>query len=271
MTIVQIAPNCKDISRHIALALKYRCGLELQSFSDPDVLDNSWPHLVAEYRTLLRDFPGPLSCHGAFFDLSGASFDARVVALTRERYLLNLEIASQVGATHVIFHTNFLPMIRTEQYRRQWVENERAFLRELAPEAAQRGISIAMENMWDPDPYILAELLDGLALPNVGVCLDVSHAYLYQRKRNQPVEHWIEVLAPHIIHVHMNNTRGVIDEHLSLNAPGGAIQYGLLLSLLTNLERRPWLVVEVDDPDSAERSLVFMQRVLGSETWGAVV
>lgn len=263
MSKVHIAPSRRDITQHLKLALAYGCGLELQAFSNPDVLHDSWRALLREYKPLLKDFPGSISCHGAFFDMYAASFDSRVVELTRERYLLNLDIAAELGATHVVFHTNFLPMIRTEFYRHEWLKNQRAFLLAMEPEAAQRGVKLAIENMWDPDPHLLIELFDGLPAAHIGVCFDVSHAYLYRFNRQQSVEFWLQTLAPYTIHVHMNNTRGVIDEHLSLNAPGGALNYAALLPLLAELERDPVLVVEIDEPEVVEQSLQFMSRVLG--------
>lgn len=263
MSKVHVAPSRKDISRHLELAVAYGCGLEIQAFSDPDVLQDSWRTLLQEYKALLKGFSGSISCHGAFFDMYAASFDPRVVELTRERYLLNLDIAAELGATRVVFHTNFLPMIRTEAYRHAWLHNQRSFLVTMEPEAEQRGLELAIENMWDPDPLLMNELFQELPTPHIGVCLDVSHAYLYRFNRQQPIEFWIRTLAPYITHVHMNNTRGVIDEHLALNAQGGAINYAALLPLLAQLPRDPILVVEIDDPEATEQSLQFINHVLG--------
>lgn len=263
MSKILVASYRSNIAEHLRLALEYGGGLEIQAFSNPDVLESSWRALLKEYKPLLQDFPGPLALHGAFFDMASSSPDARIVALTRERYLLSLDIAAELGATHVVFHTNFLPMIRTEQYRRTWLAGQVEFWNDFGPEAAQRGIHIAIENMWDPDPLLLSDLCSGLDAPNVGVCLDVCHAYLYRRNKQQSLETWIRTLEPHIIHVHMNNSKGVIDEHLALNAPGGMVNYVPLLPSLTHLERDPWLILEIDDPVALEKSLIFMRGILG--------
>ena len=263
MSKILVASYRSNIAEHLRLALKYGGGLEIQAFSNPDVLEHSWRALLKEYKPLLQDFPGPLALHGAFFDMTSSSPDARIVALTRERYLLSLDIAAELGAAHVVFHTNFLPMIRTEQYRRTWLEGQIEFWNDFGPEAIQRGIHIAIENMWDPDPMLLNDLCSGLDTPNVGACLDVSHAYLYRRNKQQSLETWIRTLEPHIIHVHMNNSKGVIDEHLALNAPGGMVNYVPLLPSLTSLERDPWLILEIDDPVALEKSLIFMRGILG--------
>ncbi|MFP4393795.1 MAG: sugar phosphate isomerase/epimerase family protein [Anaerolineales bacterium] len=264
MSTVLVAAYRQDIREHLRLANTYGCGIEIQAFSCPQVLDGEWRVLLDEYQHLLRDFDGPLSFHGAFFDMSGASEDARVVALTKERYRLSLDIAAELGARKVIFHTSFLPMIRNERYRRQYIERDQAFWAALAEEATERDLWVVVENMWDPTPAILAEIMQGIptTVSNVGICLDISHVCLYNNAH--PFAEWIEVLEPYIVHIHMNNTLGVIDEHLALNISGGAIDYARILPLLANLARKPWLVLEIDDPVALERSLRFAKRVLGA-------
>ncbi len=264
MNMILVASYRSDISEHYALAMEYGCGLEIQAFSNPNVLDNDWRTLLGKYKALLRDFTGPISCHGAFFDMTSASVDRRVVALSRERYLLNLDIATELGATHVVFHTNFLPMIRTERYRQSWIAGQLEFWTDFAPEAQKRGISIGLENMWDPDPFLLRDLFARLTTANMGVCLDISHAYLYRADADQSVETWVEILAPYIIHVHMNNTRGWLDEHMALDALGGAVNYQRILPQLMALETHPWLVIEIDEPVALAQSLTFLRRTLNS-------
>lgn len=268
MSTILVAAYRQDIREHLRLAKVYGCGIEIQAFSHPQILDGDWRALLDVYRHLLHDFDGPLSFHGAFFDMSGASEDARVVALTQERYRLSLDIAAELGARRVIFHTSFLPMIRNERYRRQYIARDQVFWAALGEEAAGRDLRVAVENMWDPTPAILAEIMRGIpaSISNVGVCLDVSHVHLYNNA--QPFAEWIKVLEPHIDHVHMNNTLGVIDEHLALNVSGGAINYSCILPVVANLSRAPWLVLEIDEPVALERSLRFAKRILGASFGG---
>jgi sugar phosphate isomerase/epimerase len=260
MSRLLVAAAGLDIDAHLEIALTYGLGLELQAFSLPQVLNGDWRDVLDGYKRLLADFPGPLASHGAFFDMSVASEDPDIVALTRARYLQNLDIAAELGAEHVVFHTNFLPMIRTEVYRRRYIERQIGFLNQFGHEAARRDLWIVLENMWDPDPFILQSIFKEVDAPNVGICLDISHIYLYNNAH--PLEQWTEVLAPYIIHSHINNTRGVIDEHLAINTPGGAIDFSRVLPRLAGLPRAPWLVLELDDPPTLLKSVRFAQRVL---------
>ena len=255
-----VAAYRHDISAHLALAKEYGYGLEIQAFSQPDILDGDWRGLLEKYRVQLKGFSGPLACHGAFFDMSVASEDQHIIELTRQRYLLNLEIAQELGARHVVFHTNFLPMIRTELYRRQYIERQVVFWQQMGYEAQRHNVWIVLENMWDPDPFIIQKIMESLSAPHIGVCLDISHVYLYNNAH--PLKQWLDVLGPYIIHVHMNNTRGVIDEHLALNIPGGALDYAKIIPHLANFPRNPWLVLELDDIGALTQSLKFIQRTL---------
>ncbi len=260
---ILVASSHREIRKHLRLALEYGCGLELQAFANPDLLDEGWEELLRAYRPLLRDFPHPLTLHGAFFDLTPASMDRRVVALTEQRYMLSLDIAAELGASLVIFHTNFFPMIRSTAYRRHWTENQTEFWRGMAEEAEVRGLSIAIENMWDPDPYVLRDLVLRVQHPRIAACLDVSHICLYQNGEAL-MEEWFDVLEPYVVHIHINNTQGVLDQHLALDVPQGAIDYTALVPRLLAFEREPALVVEISDPDALERSLVFLDHLLGS-------
>ncbi|MGC9399313.1 MAG: sugar phosphate isomerase/epimerase family protein [Anaerolineae bacterium] len=262
MNDIYVASRWRDLRRSLVLARRYRCGLEIQAFSDPNVLDGEWRRLLAAYQTQLRSFSGPLACHGAFFDMVSASVDTQIVALTRRRYLRNLEIAAALGATHLVFHTNFFPMIGTEDYRRAWIERQIEFWREIGARAAEDGVTVCLENMWDPDPFVLRDLLAAVASDNVQCCLDVSHIFLYGQKQGHTIDTWLEVLEPYIVHAHLNNTLGKIDEHLPLHAHAGVVPYATLLPKLAALKRTPGLVVEMEDLDAAEASLRFIRRVL---------
>jgi sugar phosphate isomerase/epimerase len=248
----------RDITKHYELAQKHGLGLEIQVYGyDTDLLDNDWRELVAEHKALLRDFQGELAIHGAFLDLSPASSDRRVVALTRERYMLNLDIAAELGARNVVFHTDFIPVVRKPTYRPEWTKRQTVFWGPMAEEAAKRDLAIALENMWEPYPDIIGDVLDRIDSPHLGACLDVGHVYLFSDYL--PLKAWVERLSHRLIHCHMNNHRGFCDEHLPLDLPGGVIDYkGDVLPLLHKLSQTPPLVLEMDEIEHLKRSLRYL-------------
>ncbi len=247
-----------DITKHYELAQKHGLGLEIQVYGyDTDLLDSQWRGVVAEHKALLRDFEGEIAIHGAFLDLSPASSDQRVVALTRERYTLNLDIAAELGARNVVFHTDFIPVVRKPTYRPEWTKRQTAFWGPMVEEAAKRDLVIALENMWEPNPDIIGDVLDRVDSPHLSACLDVGHVYLFSDYL--PLEAWVERLSHRLVHCHMNNHRGFCDEHLPLDLPGGVIDYkGDVLPLLNKLSQAPLLVLEMDEIEYLERSLRYL-------------
>ena len=260
MERILLATYQRDITRHCELAQAHDAGLELQVYGyDTDLLDNGWRELLDRHKRLLRGFEGELALHGAFYDLSSASPDRRVVALTRERYLLNLDIAAELGARHVVFHANFFPIVHNPAYRPEWTKRQVEFWGPMAEEAAERGLIIALENMWESEPSIIGDVLDQVDSPHLCACLDVGHVYLFSDYL--PLEAWIERISHRFVHCHMNNHRGFYDEHQPLDFSGGVVNYKRdVLPLLRALPNQPSLVLEMDELEYLERSLRYLGR-----------
>jgi len=259
MERILLATYQRDITRYYELAQAHGAGLELQVYGyDTDLLDSGWRELLDQHKALLRGFEGELAIHGAFYDLSPASPDQRIVALTHERYMLNLDIAAGLGARKVVFHTDFMPMVRKPDYRPEWINRQVDFWGPMAEEAAERGVVITLENMWEPDPDIIGDVLDRVDSPHLGACLDVGHFYLFSDYL--PLERWIKRISHRLVHCHLNNHRGFCDEHLSLDFPGGVIDYKRdVLPLLRALPNQPTLSLEMDEIKYLESSLRYLE------------
>jgi len=265
MESILLATYQRDLTRHYELARAHGAGLELQVYGyDTDLLDHGWREVLDQHKALLKDFEGEIAIHGAFLDMSPASADNRVVALTRERFMLNLDVAAELGARTVVFHTQFLPqvyrpVIGGPDYRLRWTRGQVEFWGTMVEEAAKRELVIALENMWEPNPSIIGDVLDQVDSPHVGACLDVGHVYLFSDYL--PLKMWIDQLSHRLVHCHLNNHRGTFDEHLALDLPGGVIDYdGDVLPLLRALPNPPTLVLEMDEIEYLESSLRYLGR-----------
>jgi sugar phosphate isomerase/epimerase len=232
-------------------------GLELQEFALPEVLDGEWRDLLRRYRQALSGFTGPISLHGPFVDLFSGSVDPRIAAVTMERYRHSLAIAAESGAWLVNFHLNYNPLVDEPSYRPRWLERQVAFWTELAFEAQEAGIRIALENMWEPDPFLQVEVIQQVNHFGVGACLDIGHAYLYSRV---PIQAWINVLEPVLIYAHLHNTSGSQDRHLPLTQ--GVIPVEPVLSRLARCLNRPMLILEMPGLAEIRESLPLLQRIL---------
>lgn len=235
-------------------AESYGVGLDLQEFADPNILDGDWRGHVARYRKTLSGFSGELTMHGAFLDLFSGSPDRQVAGIARERYRQNLTIAAELGAHVVDFHANYLPLIDDPNYMPGWIDRQIAFWQPLAQEAGALGVTIVLENMWEPDPSILRRVIEAVHSPHLLSCLDVGHARIYSKL---PVESWIETLGPFIVLTHLHNTDSVVDVHLSFD--DGVMDMPAVLDRLRALPRPPMFCLELPDVASIQTSIRYLR------------
>jgi sugar phosphate isomerase/epimerase len=255
-TMDQVLISCErlaDLPGHMGLAREHNLGLELQEFHNPELLDNDWRSVVKDYKRHLDGFEGPLTMHGAFIDLISGSPDRRVAALARERYLLNLLIAHELGVELIDFHANYVSLVDHPSYLPGWENRQVEFWAPLAEQGAELGVKMVLENMWEPDPWIISRVLDRVQSPYLKACLDVGHAVLYSKL---PIETWIEALGPHLIYVHLHNNHGDVDEHLAFG--DGVIDFPELLDSLRGMFHPPQFTLELPNLELIKASLPYL-------------
>ncbi|HJW82892.1 MAG TPA: sugar phosphate isomerase/epimerase family protein [Anaerolineae bacterium] len=242
-----------DLPAYLALARNHRLGLELQEFSNPSLLDDDWRGRTREYRSVLNEFGGDLSMHGAFIDLISGSPDRRVAAIARERYRQNLEIAHDLGVRVIDFHANYLPLVDHPSYLPDWENRQVDFWEPLSEEAKQAGLTLVLENMWEPDPSIISRVLTRIKSPYLRACLDVGHASLYSRL---PISRWISTLGGELFYTHLHNNHGTTDEHLAFG--DGVLDFPELLAMLRALPDPPMFTLELPTLDAIQASLSYL-------------
>lgn len=237
----------------VALAHRYSLGIEVQTFAYPNTLDGDWEGLLNRYRAVLRGIPGEIAMHGPFMDMASGSPDPLIMQAVRRRVRQALHIAEELRARTVIFHANFLAMLRNQEYRDDWTERQIAFWAPLAQEAWEAGVVIALENMWEFEPTIIGDVLRRVELPGLKACIDIGHVQLFSEVG---LEQWLTSLDGQIVHVHMNNNGGVVDEHHALDE--GVINYRSVLARLRRLARKPTFALEIEQVDDIRRSLTLL-------------
>ncbi len=250
---VLLSAGRKNIEACLELAAEFRLGIEVMAFAFPDVLDGDWQREVAWYQNALKEV-SLVTMHGPFFDMSPGSPDKRIEALVRERYQHALDIAPMIKAHTVVLHANFIGSLHNEDYRAGWHARNLDFWRDMASYAADRQVTIAMENMWEFDPHIIGDIIKEIDHPNLRGCIDVGHAHLFSAV---PFDHWLAVNAPYIVHTHMNNNVGILDIHGAL--PDGVLDYAAILPKIRALPHPPTMTLEMDTPDMMRRSLSYFE------------
>ena len=149
-------------------------------------------------------------------------------AVDRQGFLASIEFAAALGAAVMVYHAgrylaeeDFLlvpqPYPTPAEQQALW-NREREELRSMGEAAAHYGVIIAVENArpyLNAPHYCYAESLVKLATmisevnhPNVGVTLDMGHAYLSARRYGLDLCEGIAAVGPFVRHIHLHDNFG---------------------------------------------------------------
>ena len=241
---VQIMADRNNIEECIDLAVEYDLGVEVMAFSYPDVLDGNWQNTVSTYRNLLRHVPGNISLHGPFMDMASGSPDTRINQVCYQRYQQSIHIAAELGASLVNLHANFIGALHNPVYREGWHKRNVIFWFPLAEYAREHDITITIENMWEFEPGIIADLLREINHSHLKACIDVGHAYLFG-DNDYTTQDWLDTMKPWLAHMHLNNNNGILDEHHGFDWENGILDYHDILARIRALKIDPSMVLEM--------------------------
>jgi sugar phosphate isomerase/epimerase len=245
-------PDHRSFDQFLACAKRGGHNLEIACFADPDVLDGNWQEVLEDHRRKLRHFEGTISLHGPFLGLYIHSRDGKIRSVARDRILQSLEIGKTLGAKHTVFHGNFIPLIRQESYRRNWVAQNAAFWSEVL---RRYDITVLLENVWEPTPDLFRQVLDGVGSPRFKVCFDVAHANIFSRV---PLDDWFALLEGDIVYMHVSENKGDADDEL---VPGdGNIDWQRLSDVIRTRNISPDIVFEVGTVEKTKDSLLYFQN-----------
>jgi sugar phosphate isomerase/epimerase len=244
--------DCAQIDQLLPIVLRYNVGIEIQEFVFPDHLDAN-DDLAETIGERIQAIP-LRGLHGPFFELIPASRDRQIQQVARSRFRRAVELATVIGARHLILHTGYFPKTYS---RGTWVDNSVAFWAAFLPDLPE-GVQIHLENVYEDDYTLITELTDkvndALGREVLTICLDVGHVH---SNSSHTLEEWIAGLGSTIRYVHLHNNDGVLDDHWGLWR--GKIDMPRILDLL--LEHAPNAVWTIETALSdVERSLIWLQE-----------
>lgn len=225
------------------------------AFSAED-LDGAQPAQLKRIGDALHEAGLDLTVHAPHNDLNPGAFDPLVVEVTRRRFLQSLTAAQHLGARLLVFHPGYDPW-RYGFREEIWLQRSLRFWHELLEHAKSFDLPLALENVFDTHPDPLATLLSTLGSSLLGCCFDIGHWHLFHR---QPLAHWMDTLAPHLVHLHLHDNNGQRDDHLPLGQ--GGIDFPPLFALLKLHRLQPSLTVESRSLSDADASLAALGALL---------
>lgn len=213
-------------------------GLELAQFCTASNMDDAFPQVDKALNTEAGDIRERI-LHGPFNELFPCAIDPRARELARQRYRQAIGLAKRYHAEKVVIHGGFHPLI---YYPVWYTEQSVIFWRDFLKE--DPGVEIVLENVLEPEPGMILDIIKGVDDPRLRLCLDVGHVNAYS---NIPVMDWLESCAPYISHLHLHNNDGSWDTHSPL--PEGSIPMKALLERIR--ERCPDATITLELPEAA--------------------
>jgi sugar phosphate isomerase/epimerase len=215
----------------------------LEIFATRGHLDLNDPDAVQEAGLGLRKYSvRRVTLHAPMIGVDLSSPNAAQRGESLELCLRALDAGALLGASLVTVHPSSVEGEARDAPRR-WPALL-ASLRELARYAADRDLAIGVENhprpLFADDPIELAARIEGLCLRNVGISLDLGHAYV-----NGQIPGCIRYLAGSLMAVQASDTSGRADEHL---CPGrGTMPWEKVFVALAEAGFAGPIVIEIKD------------------------
>lgn len=191
---------------------------------------------------VLRSFDLRYSVHGV--ERLNLAYDPRH-ELARTIMLAQIELCRRVGARTLVVHSGLQalddarrgtrPSLPSDEELAEGAAREVAALKEIAPVAAEAGVTIGMENgdphLWEYavldrfgvprerlvtyHPRLLIDpivrQLEAINHPSIGLTLDIAHLYLAAHEVGFDYLEAVSQAAPWVRHLHVNDNFGRLD------------------------------------------------------------
>jgi sugar phosphate isomerase/epimerase len=253
MSKIYVQPLVHEtFSDFVDFADKNQFNLEIATFAYANVYEADWPKILNDHAEKLSALKGKISFHGVFQDVLIHSSDKKIAELSKERVLDNLEVARKLNATQVVFHGNFNPFVKDNYYRKNWVERNAVFWREVLE---KYNFTILLENTWEPAPDMFNELLDEVKSSRLKVCFDIGHLNVYSKKT---FCEWADALGKKISYVHISDNCGEKDQHLEVGQ--GKIDWQEFTNVIKEHQISPEIVLEQVTIDKTKQSLSYLEK-----------
>ncbi len=240
------------VDEYLDFIREHRLNLELffTTWSFDSITDSD----ITDLREKL-DYGPRLSFHAPFMDLSPGAVDPEIRKVTMQRFSRTLDLAEILGPAVIVFHSGY----ERWKYAHKtdiWLEQSLKTWRPINARAADIGVKVAIENVFEDEPDNLVLLAKEMDSPNFGLCFDTGHFNLFARPS---LTEWLRAVKSYILllHIHDNNTKA--DEHI---VPGdGTFDFRTFFRELKDIESVHTIEMHnIDDViKSMERIKMYMQ------------
>lgn len=153
-----------------------------------------------------------ISIHAPFMDLSPGAVDPKIRDITMRRFSTVLDFAEILKPRVIVFHSGY-DRWKYDNRVDIWLEGSLKTWKPLNKRAADAGVTIAIENIFEDDPGNLILLAKEINSRNFGLCFDTGHFNLFS---TCPLHEWIGLTKQYIAELHLHDNLRNADHHLAI-------------------------------------------------------
>jgi len=245
-----------DFKKATDIAKELNCGIEISRFGRLADIEDDFEKNKIEYRAILKDFENEVTLHGFFSNLNIAAKDPLIKNASLKRYYQTLELASVFDVRTVVFHTCFNNLLKQKSYQEMFFMKNLEFYNEFVQEFEDLGITLTIENVHEPNPELIRNLIAAVNSPNFGATLDIGHCNLHSDL--SPCD-WIKEYGIMLRHCHFHNNCKDEDSHSSLLK--GTLDIKEILKTLKEIRLYPTITFEIFDYDELKESVEYFNSI----------
>ena len=245
-----------DFTQAVNIANEFDCGIEISRFGRLADIEDDFEKNKKEYKAILADFEKNVTLHGFFSNLNIAAKDPLIKKVSLKRYYQTLELASEFDVKTVVFHTCFNNLLKQKSYREMFFLSNIEFYKDFVKNFEDLGITLTIENVHEPNPDFIRNLVAAVNSPNFKTTLDIGHCNIHS---DLTVSDWIREYGIMLSHMHFHSNYKDEDAHDSLL--NGNIDIKEILKTLYELKLNPTITFEIFDYESLKESLNYFNSL----------
>lgn len=239
--------------RYLPLVLEKRLNPEI-SFDYKSLIEFS----ERDFRYVAQMIKGAglsVTFHAPFMDLRPGAVDPEIRKVSINRIEAVLSLVPIYEPLCIVCHPSFdrRYYVSTDEL---WLQNSIETWTYLAGRAQESGTKLALENVYEEDPYMLRRLLAAVGSSACQFCFDTGHFNVFSRV---PMEKWIEELGEFVFEVHLHDNGGELDEHRHIGA--GNFPFTAFFPLLRERGIFPLFVLEAHREEDLWKSLTVLAEL----------
>lgn len=204
---------------------------------------------------LFQDARRRLTLHAPFQDILPGAKDGFIRGASRRRLRQAFALLPVFKPVTIVCHLGYEAKFYQGDLRK-WLTRSANTWKELAALAANQGVTVMLENVYEKEPGLFVELLKLVDAPNLQICLDVGHLQAFG---DGDFDLWLNTLWPHIGQLHLHDNHGDLDAHLALGQ--GIVPLAATLNFLAARDRQPLVTLEPHHEGSLEPSLEYLSTI----------